>query len=109
MLVGAPSGEIDRKYALLRTSGFDVTCADTICHAEVFAESQYFEAAVYDESLSPQEQVALARVMHVRWPWMHLIRCGHTPLEIAEDSLFHCTAASESQIPMCLEHLLKPR
>ena len=109
LLVGAPSAEIDRKHALLRDSGFDVTCADTICHAEVFAESHYFEAAIYDDSLSPQEQVSLARVMRIRWPWIRIIRCGHSPLQIAEDTLFHCTVAAESQLPAYIAQLLKPQ
>jgi hypothetical protein len=109
MLIGAPSAALDRKHALLRNSGYDVTRADTICHAEVFAESHTFEAAIYDDSLSPQEQVSLARIMQIRWPWIHLIRCGHTPLPIADDALFHCTAPSEAHLRICLARLLNPR
>lgn len=106
LLVGEPSPGMDRKQSLLRESGFDVTRADTICHAEVFAESQQFEVAVYDERLSSQEQVSLARVMRVRWPWIRLVRCGHTPLEDAQDSLFDDTTASESQLPDCVQRVL---
>ena len=72
--------------------------AETICHAEVFSESQYFDAAIYDESLTEVEQVSLARIMRVRWPWMRLIRCGYTPLTITDDVVFDATARSEGEL-----------
>jgi hypothetical protein len=106
LLVGEPSPGMDRKHALLREAGFDVTRADTICHAEVFSESQHFEIAVYDEGLLPEEQISLARVMRVRWPWMRLVRCGHMPLEGEQNLLFDGTAVSESQLPECIERTL---
>lgn len=106
LLVGESAAGLDRKQALLHQAGFEVTRAENICYAELYSETQFFEAAVYDESLSPQEQVSLARVMRVRWPWMRLIRCGHEPIVITDDDLFTCSVASEAELPaMVLQSL----
>jgi hypothetical protein len=84
---------------LLQRAGFHVTHAENICYAELYSETHFFEAAVYDESLSAEEQVSLARVMRVRWPWMRLIRCGHQPFANAEPELFSSMALSEAELP----------
>jgi hypothetical protein len=98
LLVGAQTPTLERKRQLLGDAGFAVTLADNICEAEVYSEAQYFDGAVYDESLSETEQVSLARVMRVRWPWMRLVRCGHLPLSITEDAVFDATSASEARL-----------
>ena len=38
-----------------------VTRADNVCYAEMYADTQHFKAAVYDQSLSQEEQASLAR------------------------------------------------
>ena len=88
LFVCLPSPQADQTEAALRAR-LDVTRADNVCFAEMFAEAQPFEAAVYDESLSPEEQSSLARVMRIRWPWMRIIRwvssgtrCGRRPLRL---------------------------
>jgi hypothetical protein len=105
LLVGAPGAETDRKASLLEANGFTVTRADTICHAEMFAAEQYFDAAVYDSSIHPQEQVSLARIMRVRWPWMRLISMGHLPANFDPD-LFDNWSASEETLPNTLNQVL---
>ncbi len=105
LLVGSPSAVVDRTESDLSASGFMVTRADNICYAELFAETQYFDAAVYTSSLSPEEQVSLARIMRVRWPWMRLVRCGYKLIP-AEDSLFDGAVASEPDLPAKLSSVL---
>src|SRR3984957_5414709 len=58
LLVTIPSAQAERTEALLRSFGLSVTRADNVCFAEMYAEGQHFEAAVYDQSLSQQEQVS---------------------------------------------------
>ncbi len=99
LVVGSPSTALDRKISLLHSAGFTVTHAESICHAELDSEAQYFDAAVYDETLSEVEQVALARIMRVRWPWMRLVRCGSSPIRITSDPLFDAMEASEANLP----------
>jgi hypothetical protein len=105
LLVGADSAEVDRKAALLHAHGYAVTRAESICHAEVFAAEQYFEAAVYDGSLDLQEQISLARIMRVRWPWMRLVRCGPMPAH-ADPGLFDAWSLSEERLPQDVESTL---
>ena len=107
LLVAAPSPIADRMNADLREAGFDVTLAETICHAEILAEAQYFDAAIYQEQLPLHEQISLARVMRVRWPWIRLLRCGHAALDMSEENLFDATASSESQMISCIRQLLR--
>lgn len=99
LLIGVPSPAVIRKQQVLHDSGFVVTRADNICTAELLSEAQYFDAAVYDESLPETEQVSLARVMHVRWPWMRLVRFGYSALKLAGDEIFDATTASEATLP----------
>ena len=99
LLIGVSTPEVTRKHQLLHDSGFVVTLVDNICNAELLSEAQYFDAAVYDESLSEVEQVSLARTMRVRWPWMRLVRYGHQALTITEDAVFDATTASEASLP----------
>lgn len=105
LLVGVPSAETDRKASLLEANGFTVTRADTICHAELFAAQQYFDAAVYDISITSQEQVSLARIMRIRWPWMRLISMGQLPANFDPD-LFDASATSEANLPAALNQSL---
>ena len=105
LLVGVPGAETDRKASLLEAGGFLVTRADSICHAEMFAAEQYFDAAVYDDSIQPQEQISLARIMRVRWPWMRLISMGHLPANFDPD-LFDSWSASEENLPAALNQAL---
>jgi hypothetical protein len=102
LLVGPPSPSLQRKQALLQNSGFEITFAENICYAELFAEIQYFDAAIYDESLPPHEQLSLARVMRVRWPWMRLVACGRPP----EKAIFDAHESSEANLPHTLRKLL---
>jgi DNA-binding NtrC family response regulator len=105
LLVGSDSAELDRKTALLTAHGYAVTRAENICYAEMFAAEQYFEAAVYDSSLDTQEQVSLARIMRVRWPWMRLVRCGPMPAH-ADPDLFDAWSLSEERLPQDVESTL---
>jgi hypothetical protein len=89
--------------------GFIVTRADNVCFAEIYAEAQQFAGAVYDQSLSEEEQVSLARVMRIRWPWMRIIRWvppdnSFSPRTFSDDTLFDCSAVSESQLASCVKH-----
>jgi hypothetical protein len=93
---------LSKKRALLTDSGFDVTLAENICYAEVFAEAQRFDAAVYDDSLPAHEQVSLARVMRVRWPWMRLIACGPAP----DEGLFDANQSSHADLAETLREVL---
>ncbi|ACO33059.1 MULTISPECIES: hypothetical protein [Acidobacterium] len=105
LLVGSDSAELDRKAALLTAHGYVVTRAENICYAEMFAAEQYFEAAVYDSSLDTQEQISLARIMRVRWPWMRLVRCGPMPAH-ADPDLFDAWSLSEERLPQDVESTL---
>ncbi|WP_150133101.1 hypothetical protein [Acidisarcina polymorpha] len=102
LLVGAPSPSLDRKKSGLEGSRFDVTLAENICYAEIYAETQYFDAAVYDDSLPAEEKIALASVMRVRWPWMRLVSLG----PVSSQELFDAIEASESQLPESLRSVL---
>jgi hypothetical protein len=104
LFVAVPSAQADQTEAILGSAGLGVTRADNICVAEMYAESQRFEAAVYDQSLSPEEQVSLARVMRIRWPWMRIIRLASAPHE--NDALFDCTAFSTTQLTTFVERAL---
>jgi hypothetical protein len=86
--------------------GLSVTRADNICFAEVYAEAQQFTGAVYDRSLSEVEQVSLARVMRIRWPWIRIIRWVAPGNSLSDNTLFHCSALSESQLADCVERSL---
>jgi hypothetical protein len=103
LFVTIPSTRADRTEAVLRSLGLSVTCADNICVAEMYSEAQHFEAAVYDQSLSPEEQVSLARVMRIRWPWMRILRLAPASAQPVDHGLFDCTALSESQLAACIE------
>ena len=83
-----------------------MTRADNICFAEMYAEGQHFEAAVYDQSLSQQEQVSLAQMMRIRWPWIRIIRVASSRMLSPDDALFDCIAHSESQLTACIERAL---
>jgi hypothetical protein len=102
LLVGSPSASLDRKHSLLRVSGFEITLAENICLAEVLSETWYFDAAVYDESLLPQEQASLAGIMRIRWPWMRLISCGLD----SGGEIVDARATSESQLEGILRQVL---
>jgi hypothetical protein len=86
--------------------GLSVTRADNICFAEVYAEAQQFTGAVYDRSLSEVEQVSLARVMRIRWPWIRIIRWVAPGNSLCDNTLFDCSALSESQLADCVERSL---
>lgn len=106
LLVGSPSAALERRMQVLQTAGFSVTHAESVCHAEMYSEAQYFDAAIYDPSLSEVEQVSLARIMRVRWPWMRLVRCSHAPIHITRDALFDASEASESHLAESLRAML---
>ena len=98
LLVGAPSAVLERRAHLLRTSGFNVTLAENVCYAELFSEQQYFDAAVYDDSLVMEEQLSLAGVMRIRWPWMKLIQIQKQGLTGNQANTFDATVATESEL-----------
>ena len=106
LLVTVPSAQADRTEAALRSFGLSVTRADNVCLAEMYAEAQHFEAAVYDQSLNQQEQVSLAQVMRIRWPWIRIIRLVSSRDPLPDDALFDCIAHSESQLTACIERAL---
>jgi hypothetical protein len=106
LFVCVPSAQADRTEASLRAIGLTVTRADNICVAELFADAERFEAAIYDQSLSQQEQISLARVMRIRWPWMRIIRFTSSSAPLTEHALFDCNALSESQLTECVERTL---
>ncbi len=106
LFVTIPSAQADRTEALLQSMGLSVTRADNICFAEMYAEAQHFEAAVYDQSLTREEQVSLAQVMRIRWPWMRIIRWGSSGDPVLDNALFDCSALSESQLAACVERSL---
>ncbi len=107
LFVGGASPAADGTEAALRSIGLELTRVDNICVAEMVAEAQHFEAAVYDQSLSQEEQVSLARVMRIRWPWMRIIRCVFSGDPLIEDALFDCTAVSEAQLAACVKRSLR--
>jgi hypothetical protein len=106
LFVCTPSAQADEIEATLRAKGLSVTRADNICFAEMLAQAQRFEAAVYDQSLSQQEQVSLARVMRIRWPWMRIIRWVSSGDPLQDDALFDCSVSSASQLASCVERAL---
>jgi DNA-binding NtrC family response regulator len=111
LFVSLPSAQADQTEAALESLGLSVTRADNICYAEMYAEAQHFEAAVYDQSLTQEEQVSLARVMRIRWPWIRIIRSVSTaaplsPVASADDGLFDCSALSALQLTACVERSL---
>jgi DNA-binding NtrC family response regulator len=106
LFVTIPSVQADQTEAALQSLGLSVTRADNICYAEMYAEAQHFEAAVYDQSLTQEEQVSLARVMRIRWPWIRIIRSVSSSAPASEDGLFDCSALSESQLAACVEQSL---
>jgi hypothetical protein len=106
LFVTLPSAQADRTETVLQSLGLSVTRADNICVAEIYSEAQHFEAAVYDQSLAPQEQVSLARIMRIRWPWMRILRVAPASAPPVDHGLFDCTALSESQLAACIERSL---
>jgi hypothetical protein len=106
LFVSIPSAQADRTEAGLRERGLLVTRADNVCVAELFAEAERFEVAIYDRSLSQEEQISFARVMRIRWPWMRIIRFSSSIAPLTEDALFDCSALSESQLTACVERSL---
>jgi hypothetical protein len=104
LFVTIPSALADRTEAVLQSLGLSVIRADNVCVAEIYSEAQHFEAAVYDQSLSPEEQVSLARIMRIRWPWMRILRLAPASAPpLIDHDLFDCTALSESQLAACIE------
>jgi hypothetical protein len=106
LLVALPSAQADQTETFLLAQGISVIRAENICFAEMYAEVQFFVAAVYDESLSQEEQVSLARVMRIRWPWIRIIRRISSNVPLLEDGLFDCSAVSESQLADCIADIL---
>jgi len=106
LLVGAPSPALKRRQRLLQSAGMDVVCSDNICTAEMISETQYFDGAVYDDSLPAHEQVSLAQVMRVRWPWMRLVRYGHVAGEERSDELFDASQPLEEGLAATLRNVL---
>ena len=106
IFVTIPSVQADQTEAALQARGLSITRADNICVAEMYAEAQHFEAAIYDQSLSQEEQVSLARVMRIRWPWMRILRLVPSGAPLVDDALFDLSALSASQLASWVERLL---
>ena len=106
LLVGAPSAVLERRAHLLRASGFTVTQAENVCYAEMFSDQQYFDAAVYDDSLVAEEQMSLASVMRIRWAWMKLIQfqTHGRPGNLA--GIFDATVSAESELVASIQSRL---
>lgn len=93
---------LERRHQVLHHGKFHVTIAESICHAEIFSESNYFEAAVYDDSIHPLEQNSLAQVMRVRWPWMRIVRLTPGTPHDETPGLFDVTIHSEAELMAAL-------
>jgi hypothetical protein len=106
LFVSIPSAQADKTEAMLQSLGLTVTRADNICVAEIYSEANRFEGAIYDQSLTPEEQISLARVMRVRWPWMRILRLASTSAPPLDQDPFDCSALSESQLAACIERSL---
>ena len=106
LFVTVPSPEADQTESTLQAKGLRVTRADNICFAEMFAQEQRFEAAIYDRSLSQEEQISLARVMRIRWPWMKLLRWVAPGAPLLEDDLFDWSVHTEPELAACVERRL---
>ncbi len=106
LFVTVPSAQADQTALTLQAKGLRVTRADNICFAEMIAQEQRFEAAIYDRSLSQEEQVSLARVMRIRWPWMKLLRWVSPGAPLLEDDLFNWSVRSEPELAACVERRL---
>ena len=106
LFVTVPSPESDQIALTLQAKGLLITRADNICFAEMYAEAQRFEAAIYDRSLSQEEQVSLARVMRIRWPWMKLLRWVAPGAPLLEDDLFDWSVHTEPELAACVERRL---
>ena len=108
LFVCAPSEQADETSALLQSKGMLVTRADNVCYAEMYADTQMFAAAVYDQSLSQEEQASLARVMRIRWPWMRILRWGADGKPFFEDELFDWSVRTQPELASCVELRLTP-
>jgi hypothetical protein len=103
LFVTVPSAQADRTESALKAKGLSLTRADNICFAEVYADAQRFEAAIYDHSLPQEEQISLARVMRIRWPWMKIVRWVPPGTRVVEDELFDWTVHTERELTDCVE------
>ena len=92
----------------LESVGLAVTRADNVCFAEMYADTQHFTAAVYDHSLSQEEQVSLAQVMRIRWPWMRILRWVSAQDPLLGDELFDWSVYTQSELEVCAASRLTP-
>lgn len=106
LFVTVPSSQADQTEAVLQDLGLTITRADNICFAEMFAEAQRYEAAIYDRSLAQEEQTSLARVMRIRWPWMRIIRLVSADEPLLEDDLFDWSVVSAEELAARVERSL---
>jgi len=102
LFVAALSAQADRTEALLVANGLKVIRADNVCIAEIYAEAQRFAAAIYDQSLSQEEQASLARVMRIRWPWMRILRWVPSGDELQNEDLFDWSVRNERELADCV-------
>jgi hypothetical protein len=102
LFVAAPSAQADRTEAVLRAIGLTVTRADNVCFAEIFAEAHHFAAAIYDQSLSQEEQASLARVMRFRWPWMRILHWAPPGDPVEEEGLYDWSFRTETELADCV-------
>jgi hypothetical protein len=102
LFVAALSAQADRTEAVLRANGLTVTRAENVCFAEIYAEAQRFAAAIYDRSLSQEEQASLARVMRIRWPWMRILRWVPSGDELHNEDLFDWSVRNERELADCV-------
>jgi hypothetical protein len=108
LFVGVPSALADQTTMALEAKGMSVTRADNVCFAEIYADAERFAAAVYDQSLSQDEQASLARVMRIRWPWMRIIRWVPTGAPLMDDDLYDWSVLSGAELAACIELRLAP-
>jgi hypothetical protein len=102
LFVAAPSAQADRTEAVLRANGLTVTRADNVCFAEIYAEAHRFAAAIYDQSLSQEEQASLARVMRFRWPWMRILHWVSSGDPVEDEDLFDWSFRTETELADCV-------
>jgi DNA-binding response OmpR family regulator len=106
LLIEESSPSLQRRQQSLEISGFAVTRAENICYAEIFAGSQHFDAAIYDDSVPTEEQHSLARTMRLHWPWMRLVSCAAPPQHELSRQLFDANQSSALALPKTLREIL---
>ncbi len=106
LFVTAPSPQADETEKALQAQGLSITRADNICFAEIYADASRFAAAIYDQSLPQHEQISLAQVMRIRWPWMRILRWVSPGAPLENDDLFDWSVRNRRELTECVQQRL---